>query len=155
MSPSSLSAVTIKIMMPLVAGSLLSFLQTSKPLSLGIMISSRIRCGWNYRPCERILPVDRHCRFDVQPGEIRLEQLDVRLVVVGDEDAAFFLVALFCNHLPQSTQRSQRIQSMQTESQQCIVTQIILLHLILCDSVSSVVILERRGWDRELFAQLR
>ena len=47
MSPSSFSAVTIRIMMLLVAGSLLSFLQTSKPLSLGIMMSSRIRCGLN------------------------------------------------------------------------------------------------------------
>ena len=99
MSPSSFSAVTIRIMMPRVAGSLLSFLQTSKPLSFGIMMSSRIRCGLNDATLvERILPVDRHGRLDVEPAQIGFEQLDVRLVVVGDQNATFFCAFVHCAH---------------------------------------------------------
>ena len=55
-------------------------------------MSSRIRCGLNDGDLvERVLPVDGDGRLDVEAGEIRLEQLDVRLVVVGDQDATFFL----------------------------------------------------------------
>ena len=39
---------------------------------------------------QRILPIDGHGRFDIEPAEIGFEQLDVWLVVVGDEDATFF-----------------------------------------------------------------
>ena len=47
MSPSSPSAVTIRIMIGLVAGSDFSRSQTSKPDSFGIITSSRITWGWN------------------------------------------------------------------------------------------------------------
>ena len=77
--------------MRLVAGSLLSFLQTSKPLSLGIMMSSRIRCGLKRGDLvERVLAVDGDGGLDVEAGQVGLEQLDVGLVVVGDQDATFF-----------------------------------------------------------------
>ena len=91
MSPSSLSAVTIKIMMPLVAGSPLRCLANFEAAELGHhdveQDQVRVELG-DFR--QRIFSVDRDCRLDVQPAEIRLEQLDVGLVVVGDEDAAFF-----------------------------------------------------------------
>ena len=77
--------------MLLVAGSLLSFLQTSKPLSFGIMMSSRIRCGLNEATLLSVsCPSTATAVSHVEAGQIRFEQLDVRLVVVGDENAAFF-----------------------------------------------------------------
>ena len=53
-SPGSFSAVTIRIMILRVRGPALSFLQTSNPLSLGIMMSSRIRWGWNAATLSRV-----------------------------------------------------------------------------------------------------
>src|SRR4051794_30680991 len=64
-----------------------------------------------------ILTIDSHRCFDIEPAEIGLEQLDVRLVVVGDQDASFFFAFLHGGlestanqiDLPQRTQRSPRI----------------------------------------------
>jgi len=55
--------------MPRVAASPLSCLQTSKPLSFGIIMSSRIRSGFERRDLvERVAPVDRHGRVAVEAG---------------------------------------------------------------------------------------
>ena len=91
MSPSSFSAVTISTIMFRVAGSLLSFLQTSNPLSLGIMMSSRIRCGLNEATLSSVsCPSTAMAVSTFDVGQIGFEQFDVRLVVVGDQYATFF-----------------------------------------------------------------
>ena len=58
---------------------------------------------------QRILAIDRDGRFDIETCQIRFEQLDVRLVVVGDQNATFFLAFIHGDeNLPQRTQRAQR-----------------------------------------------
>ncbi len=79
MSPSSFRAVTIRTMIRFVSGSLLSCSQTSNPLNLGIITSSRIRSGLKRGDLvERILAVDGDLDFAIEIGQIGFEQFDIR-----------------------------------------------------------------------------
>jgi hypothetical protein len=67
----------------------LSRWQTSKPESFGIITSSRITSGLNSATFSSVsAAVDGRGDLAVDLGEIDLEQLAVRLVVVGDQHAA-------------------------------------------------------------------